>query len=196
MPTNIHFPWLSRGVRGDSKTSPDRLPGEWFTTDKLATELINTIQKAIKQNNNYQIGDHRSKYTYLLKWWLKRGGTFYVKVDGIELRAISQPEMPVAVLFIESPFVASVILDWELSNLGFTPRKLQNFRKAIPRPKDFTVIGNSAYLPIDNNFTQPMFDQLLDALAKLKSPDSPPRSPRKSSSPHPSSPRKRPRSAE
>ena len=127
--------------------------------------IVNAIHKAVENERNPQISDHRSKYTYLLRRWEKRGGTFYVKNDGIELRTISHPDATLAVLFIESPFVASIILDWNFANLGVKSEDVEDFRKAIPRPDHFEAIGDSAYLTIDNSFTQPMFDQFLDVLA-------------------------------
>jgi hypothetical protein len=134
---------------------------------KMAKEIAGALSKFIENERNFQITDHRSKYTYILRWWQKRGGTFYVKMDGVELRSISHPSITLAVLFIESPFVASVILDWGLKNLGVKERDIQKFKKSVPRPDHFAVVRDSAYLPIDDSLTQPMFDQLLGALAEL-----------------------------
>lgn len=137
-------------------------------------EELDAIQKQVRtvytlEENTTEntVTDHRSKYTYLLQWWQKRGGTFRVRTDGIELRAISHPSQTLGVLFIESPYVASVILDWELKDLGLKVRDVKKFQRSIPRPEQFLVVRGSAYLPIDDSFTQPMFDQLLDALADL-----------------------------
>jgi hypothetical protein len=157
-------------------SSPVASPGAFFTRPankspeavrEMAKGIVDAIQKAFEDIRNPQISNHRSKYTYLLRWWEKRGGTFYVKIDGIELRAISHPEVTLAIFFIESPFVASVIVDWNLANLSVKTKDVRAFRKAIPCPDHFEVIGDSAYLTIDDSFTQPMFDQLLDALASL-----------------------------
>jgi hypothetical protein len=72
--------------------------------EKTARGLADALGKYIENEKNFQISDHRSKYTYLLRWWRKRGGTFYPKTDGIELRAITHPSKTLAVLFIESPY--------------------------------------------------------------------------------------------
>jgi hypothetical protein len=157
-------------------SSPDASPTAFFTRpaddsaqarEDMAEGIANAINKAFEQHRNFQITDHRSKYTYLLWWWDKRGGTFNVKMDGIELRAISHPTVSLAVLFIESPFVASVIVNLNPTKLGVQPADLKKFRKALPRPDHFEEIGDSAYLSIDDSFTQKMFDQLMDALAVL-----------------------------
>lgn len=157
-------------------TSPEASPKAFFTRpagkskkelEKLAGDLADVIGKYVKNEKNFKISDHRSKYTYLLRWWKKRGGTFRVRTDGIELRAISHPSQTLGVLFIESAYVASVILDWEMKDLGLKVRDINKFQRSIPRPERFSVVLGSAYLPIDDSFTQPMFDQLLDALANL-----------------------------
>jgi hypothetical protein len=157
-------------------TSPKASPQAFITRPagkskkdlkKMASGLADAIGKYIENERNFQISDHRSKYTYLLRWWQKRGGTFHVRTDGIELRAISHPSQTLGVLFIESPYVASVILDWEMKDLGLKVRDIKKFQKSIPRPEQFSMVRGSAYLPIDDSFTQPMFDQLMDALADL-----------------------------
>jgi hypothetical protein len=157
-------------------TSPSASPQAFFTRPsgksknelkKTVGDLADAIGKYIENEKNFQISDHRSKYTYLLRWWQKRGGTFRVRTDGIELRAISHPSQTLGILFIESPYVASVILDWEMKDLGLKVRDIKKFQKSTPRPEQFSVVRGSAYLPIDNSFTQPMFDQLLGALAEL-----------------------------
>jgi hypothetical protein len=159
-----------------SPISPSASPQAFFTRPagkskkdlkKMAGELADAIGKHIENERNFQISDHRSKYTYLLRRWQKRGGTFRVRTDGIELRAISHPSLTLGVLFIESPYVASVILDREMKDLGLDVRDIGKFQISIPRPEQFSVVRGSAYLPIDDSFTQPMFDQLLDALVEL-----------------------------
>lgn len=157
-------------------TSPTATPQAFFTRPtgkskkelkKMARGLADALGKYIENEKNFQISDHRSKYTYLLRWWLKRGGAIHPKTDGIELRAITHPSKTLAVLFIESPYVASVILDWEMKNLGLKVGGIEKIQRYIPRPAQFSVVRGSAYLPIDDSFIQPMFDQLLDALAEL-----------------------------
>jgi hypothetical protein len=157
-------------------TSPAASPQAFFTRsadnskdgiNKMAKNLARALIQFTENERNFQISDHRSKYTYILRWWQKRSGTFYVKMDGIELRSSSHPSITLAVLFIESPYVASIILDWQLKNLGLKEKDIQKFKKSVPRPDHFAVVRDSAYLPIDDSFTQPMFDQLLDALAEL-----------------------------
>lgn len=156
--------------------SPSVSPQAFFTKpagkskkdlEKTARGLADAIGRHIENERNFQISDHRSKYTYLLRWWRKRGGTFRIRTDGIELRGIANPFKTLAVLFIEAPYVASVILDWEMKNLGLNVRDIGNVQRSIPRPAQFSVVRGSAYLPIDDSFIQSMFDQLLDALAEL-----------------------------
>lgn len=157
-------------------TSPSASPQAFFTRpagkskkdlERMARDLADSLGKFIENEKNFQISDHRSKYTYLLRWWRKRGGTFRVRMDGIELRGITHPSQTLGILFIESPYVASVILNWQMKDLGLKARDIKKFQNSIPRPAQFSVVRGSAYLPIDDSFTQPMFDQLLDTLAEL-----------------------------
>jgi hypothetical protein len=157
-------------------TSPKASPQAFFTRPsgkskkehkKMAKEWADVLGKYIENERNFQISDHRSKYTYILRHWKKRGGMFRARTDGIELRAISNPSQTLGVLFIESPYVASVILDWEMKDWGLKVRDIKKFQKSTPRPEQFSVIRGFAYLPIDDSFTQSMFDQLLDILTEL-----------------------------
>jgi len=107
----------------------------------------------------------REIYCRMAEAWSAWGGSIAAGRGMVLLRSKSQPDKPLLAMtddaIMYAPW-ASLRPGW-----GLREEDARKFESAVPRPGGFVTVASSAHLPVAEDFTQVVADQLLEALKEL-----------------------------